>query len=108
MIFSIPIPFPIPLPKWVADGTGGFVIHHRDTEAQSHRSIANTKTQRHEGFTKSSQTEPSQFVFSGRRGTGRAFKNVAPTQEMTSVFLCAPLCLCVERPTAAPEIGAPQ
>ena len=41
-------------------------------------------------------------------GAGRAFKNDAPYQEMISVFLCAPLCLCVEEAIAAPEIGALQ
>jgi hypothetical protein len=100
---SIPIPFPIPSPNGRGRCGNAVELNHRDTETQSHRTVASAKTQRRKGITK-----PSQSPLSAKAMAGWAFKNEAPTLKMTSVFLCAPLCLCVEKSTAAPEIGAVQ
>ena len=99
MIPSILIP--IPIPNGAAEEQVATVIHHRDTETQSHRRGSPQ-------ITRMNTDEPSHFLLIGRMGAGRAFKNDAPYQEMISVFLCAPLCLCGETPPNAPEIGAHQ
>jgi hypothetical protein len=49
---SIPIPLPIPFPNGTIKGPGAIAIHHRDTESESHCSIANTKTRRHKDTTR--------------------------------------------------------
>jgi hypothetical protein len=96
---SIRFPIPIPFPNEASAGLETTVIHHRDTETQSHRK---------EGpqITRMNTDDSSQLLLSGRRGAGRASENDAPNQEIISVFLCAPLCLCGEEPISVPQIGA--
>jgi len=108
MTFSIPIRFPIRFPNVALGRPGPFVTHHRDTEAQSHRTVASAKARRHKEIAKSSHSNPWQFQSGGQRGECSSVKNASPHREMVSVFLCAPLCLCGEKPTIAPEIGAVQ
>ena len=124
MTQSNPLPIPFPLPMRAVRDSSAIVIHHRGTETQSHRTekpqitqiradlfaqpVASAKTRRREDATKASHSDPSQVLLSGRRMNGKAFKRQAPLQEMISVFLCAPLCLCGEKTTNAPQIGALQ